>query len=287
MILFYISEAIHSVLRAKASFILTVLSLTISVILFLCSVIAIQSSDYLEKRIKEIFKVNLFIKESFPDSDFARAENELKLKIYVSGVSFISKEEAANLFIKETGEDFKSILDYNPLPASFVIDINENYANADSLTLIIDDLSKLEYTDEVIFQNQFVYRILSFINSIKTYLFGLTALVIFIAVYMVYTTINLIINSRRTELETMKLIGARLFTIKFPVLLNGLFAGILASLVCLITYYVFTGYFISFSNLTRLLSDHLISHYIILIFAGPVSGCLVTYLALKKITLKI
>ncbi len=287
MIIFYFSEAFRSVLKAKASFTLTVLSLAIGVFLCLCSAAAIQSSDYLEKRLKEIFKVNLFLKESFSEKELAGTEQQLRSITYVSDLSYISKEDAAELFIKETGEDFKEILDYNPLPASFVIILDEKYTHADSLKKITDDLLKLEFTEEVVYRNQFVYRILNIINSIKIYLFLLTAFVILIALYLVFTTINFIINSRRTELETMKLIGAKLSAIKIPVLLNGVMAGALASIFCIIVYYFVTNYFLYVDAFRQMLSEYRVSHYLILAFTGPAAGIIMTYLALKKITLKI
>jgi cell division transport system permease protein len=287
MIIFYFSEAFRSVLKAKASFTLTVLSLAIGVLLCLCSAAANQSSDYLEKRLKEIFKVNLFLKESFSEKELAGTEQQLRSITYVSDLSYISKEDAAELFIKETGEDFKEILDYNPLPASFVIILDEKYTHADSLKKITDDLLKLEFTEEVVYRNQFVYRILNIINSIKIYLFLLTAFVILIALYLVFTTINFIINSRRTELETMKLIGAKLSAIKIPVLLNGVMAGVLASIFCIIVYYFVTNYFLYVDAFRQMLSEYRVSHYLILAFTGPAAGIIMTYLALKKITLKI
>lgn len=287
MIIFYFSEAFRSVLKAKASFTLTVLSLAIGVLLCLCSAAANQSSDYLEKRLKEIFKVNLFLKESFSEKELAGTEQQLRSITYVSDLSYISKEDAAELFIKETGEDFKEILDYNPLPASFVIILDEKYTHADSLKKITDDLLKLEFTEEVVYRNQFVYRILNIINSIKIYLFLLTAFVILIALYLVFTTINFIINSRRTELETMKLIGAKLSAIKIPVLLNGVMAGALASIFCIIVYYFVTNYFLYVDAFRQMLSEYRVSHYLILAFTGPAAGIIMTYLALKKITLKI
>jgi cell division transport system permease protein len=287
MILFFFTEAIRSILKAKASFILTVISLSISILLILSSFIALQSSNYLEKKIKDIVKVNLFLKESVLDKDMSRLKSELKSKFYISQVRYISKKEAADLFLRETGEDFRDILDYNPLPASFVLAIKEEYSNSDSLEFILSDLSNIEESDEVVFQNQFVYRILNFLNSIKIYLFITTLAVILIALYLVYTTIRLVINSKEKEFETMKLVGAKLSAIKIPVLLNGLLAGIFASLICVAVYLFLVGYLESINSINNLLITNKLSHLFIMIFTGPVLGFIVTFITLRKITLKI
>jgi len=287
MILFFFSEAIKSIFRSKASFILTVISLSISVLLILSSLITLQTSNYLENRIKEIVKINLFLKESLKEKDLLEIKKELISKSFVSQAIYISKEEAADLFLEETGEDFRDILDYNPLPASFVVTVKKDFSNPDSLENIISDLNKFSWVDEVVFKNQFVYRILNFLNSIKGYLIVITGCVILIALYLVYTTVKLIMNSKAKEFETMKLVGAKLSTIKIPVLLNGLFAGILASVICIALFYFLLGYLSSFKSILNLLQTNRIIHLLILIFTGPVLGSMVTYLSLRRLSLKI
>jgi cell division transport system permease protein len=94
-------------------------------------------------------------------------------------------------------------------------------------------------------------------------------------------------NSKAKEFETMKLVGAKLSTIKIPVLLNGLFAGILASIICVALYYFLIGYLESFKSILNLLQINRIIHLLILIFTGPALGALVTLLTLRKLSLKI
>ena len=228
MIFFYFSEAIRSIKSAKTSFFLTTISLTISVLLVLFSYITINISNYYASYLKSNIKINIFISDVVTKQEKGKLQDELKDKPYLNGVKFISKDEAADKFIKETGEDFRSILDYNPLPASFVISISEKYAYSDSLNKIIQDLSNMQNVDEVVFKEGFVYRLLNYLDTIKIYLFLITGIFCLIAVYLVYATIRLIINSRLIDFETMKLVGAKLSTIKIPVLLNGLIAGIIS-----------------------------------------------------------
>ena len=228
MIFFYFSEAIRSIKSAKTSFFLTTISLTISVLLVLFSYITINISNYYASYLKSNIKINIFISDVVTKTEKGKLQDEVKNKPYSNGVKFISKDEAADKFIKETGEDFRSILDYNPLPASFVINISEKYAYSDSLNKIIQDLSNMQNVDEVVFKEGFVYRLLNYLDTIKIYLFLITGIFCLIAVYLVYATIRLIINSRLIDFETMKLVGAKLSTIKIPVLLNGLIAGIIS-----------------------------------------------------------
>jgi len=166
--LFYFSEAIRSIKSAKTTFALTTVSLTISVLLILFSFITIKISNYYSAELTSNIKINVFLKEEVSESDKTKLLNAIEDKAYTKNVEYISKDEAAEKFIKETGEDFRRILDYNPLPASVVVSLSENYTVSDSLNQIIADLSALSLVDEVVFKEGFVYRLLNFIDKFKS-----------------------------------------------------------------------------------------------------------------------
>ena len=287
MIFFYISEALRSIKSAKSSFILTTISLTISVLLILFSAITLQISDHYSSSLKSSIKINVFLKESFNKSDEEKLLTELQEKVYSDTVEFISKDKAAEQFIQETGEDFKKILDYNPLPASFVVRIEETYANSDSLNYIIRDLSSLEMVDEVVFKEGFIYRLLNYIDTIKVYLFLLTILFSLVALYLVYATIRLIINSRMIDFETMKLVGAKLSTIKIPVMLNGIIAGIISGVLSYFVFIFFKEQLNIYEALGMLITRNLFQYLLIIFLTGPLLVFIVSVITLRKVSLKI
>jgi cell division transport system permease protein len=212
---------------------------------------------------------------------------ELQSKIYADSIEFISKDKAAEQFIQETGEDFRKILDYNPLPASFVVKISELYVNSDSLSFIIKDLSNLELVDEVVFKEGFIYRLLNYIDTVKVYIFLLTILVSLIALYLVYATIRLIINSRMIDFETMKLVGAKLSTIKIPVIVNGIIAGLFSGILSYIIFLLFKKQLLIVEALEIMFTKYMIEYLLIIFLTGPILVLLVSLFTLRKVSLKI
>jgi len=287
MVLFLLKESYKSVGRAKSSFILTLISLTLAVLLIEASIVALQLSGLFQKNLKSNININVFIKDPFDVNDIPKYETDLKSSKYVSSVNFVSKDEAAKSFIQETGEDFRDILDYNPLPASFVVKLNTDVVTKDSLDTAVCSLSKFNWVDEVIFKNSFVYQILSYLDTGKKYLFIITGVLILIAVYLVYSTIRLITTARMRELETMKLVGAKLSTIKLPIIFNGLIAGFIASLISIILYYIVFNQVRQYYTLEKFVLDNLHFYLITLLLIGPVLSSLVTVYSLRKLTLKI
>jgi cell division transport system permease protein len=287
MILFYFSEAFRSINSAKTSFVLTIISLTISVLLILFCFITLQVSDYYTSGLKSNIKINVFIKETVDKDTKEKILSELKQKNYLQKVDFVSKEEAAEQFIRETGEDFRKILDYNPLPESFVVKVSMDYANTDSLNFIIKDLSKINMVDDVVFREGFIYTLLNYIAAGQIYLFIITGIVFIIAIYLVYATVRSIIHSRMNEFETMKLVGAKLSTIKFPVILNGLIAGCISGVLAYFLFNYFQQLVNSYSSIIKILNANILYYLLIIFLTGPILVLLVSVFTLRKVSLKI
>lgn len=287
MIFFWLKEAVKLIGRAKSSFFLSLISISISVFLIIASLISIQISNEFQQSLKRNVNINIFLKDSINVNDTELLQKQLNKKYYISSVNYISKDEAARNFVKETGEDFRTLLDYNPLPASFQVALKDKYVEKDSLNKITAALSRLPGVDDVVFQQQFVYEILSQIDKVKKYIFVVTAVLFFIAIYIVYSTIKLIIKSKYDEMETMKLVGAKLSTIKMPIVLNGIMIGLLAGIISLAAFYSLFYYFDNLIELRRFFNFSGGLYIVIALLIGPVIGSLVSLISLRKISLKI
>jgi cell division transport system permease protein len=287
MILFWLKEAFKLIGRSKFSFLLSLISITLSVILITLTTVILQFSNHFELQLKSNIVISVFIKESVDSTAIDKIKSEMYQISAIKHAEFIDKNKAADLFIKETGDDFRKILDYNPLPASFNLKLKSEYAEKDSIKKIVKHLSMLNWVDEVVFRQDFYQKILTYIDQAKIYIFAITGLIFLVSIYLVYSTVKLILASKYSELETMKFVGAKLSTIKMPIILNSIITGLLAGLfslgICTAVYIYIKPYF--------MLVDQIIANKILFITIqltlGPLIGLLVTYLSLRKISLKI
>jgi cell division transport system permease protein len=287
MIIFYFREAFKSISRAKASFFLTFLSLTVAIILVVGSVSIFLISSTFENRVKNNVKVNVFLKENISNKEKEEYKKQLEENRFVSSVDYISKEEAKKEFIRQTGEDFSGILDYNPLPASFTLKINTVSTTEDSLNIYIKEISGFDWVDEVVFKDQFILNILNYLQRIKIYLFIITGIICLIAIYLVYSTVRVINKTRYRELETMKLVGAKLSTIKIPILFNSFTAGILSGSLAFAVFWYILKQVQEFPVILNFVQANLYLFIGIIIISGPLLSLLVTIFALKNVSLKI
>lgn len=286
MITFWLKEAFKSIGRAKSSFILSLISTSISVLLIVASIILIQLSNKFQTNLKEKLNINIFLKDSDSKDLISSIGNELKNKEYINSIKFIDKDEAAENFIKDTGEDFRKILDYNPLPVAYSITLKEDFVKKESIDKIVEELSKINGVDEIVYQYKFADKVLSFIDSIKKYVFLITAVLFIISLYIVFSTVKLVISLKQEEFETMKLVGAKLSAIKMPVIINGIFIGFLAGIIALGIFLLVLSYF---GNLMVFKSyiDSVRLYLILMVLIGPALGFLVSTFALRRINLRI
>jgi len=287
MIIFFFKEAFKSIFRAKASFILTLISLSIAAILIAASVGAIQLSEIFENKLKNNVKITLFLQDSVKQNSVPFCEEELQSFKFINAVTHISKEKAAENFIKETGEDFREILDYNPLPASFIIQLKTEFVAKDSVENIVADLKKYTWVDEVVSGNGFIYRVLKYVDESKQYLFIITVIILLISIYLVYSTTRLITENRMKELETMKLVGAKLSTIKMPIVINNIAAGVIAGIISVLIFELVNSEISSYQFLVNFVKDNKVFYYALLLIISPILSLFVTLFALRKLTLKI
>jgi cell division transport system permease protein len=287
MIYFWFKEALKLIARSKFSFLLALTSITLSVILITVSVFIILFSNQFEDRLKSNIVISVFIKDNPTNDKIDQIKKELSELTFLNSSEFIDKDKAAEIFVKETGEDFRKILDYNPLPASFNLKLKSDYANSDSIKKVIKNLSEFEWSDEVIFRQDFYQKILRYIDQAKVYVFALTGLIFLVSLYLVYSTVRLILNSKYSEMETMKFVGAKLSTIKMPIIINSALIGFLAGLIALGIIWLVYFYLKAFLGDIDSIIPSKIEFFVLLLALGPIIGILVTILSLRKISLKI
>ncbi|MFO7526197.1 MAG: permease-like cell division protein FtsX [Ignavibacteriaceae bacterium] len=245
------------------------------------------SSEKLENYLKENINISLFLKDSVQKNKIENYEEELVQTGFIAAVEYISKEDAVEIFVKETGEDFRKILDYNPLPASFNLKLKSQYADIDSLKMVINTLSGFQWIDEIVRKDNFIQKLLSYIKEFRLYVVSLTILILLVSLYLVYSTVKLIINSRTEEFETMKLVGAKLSTIKMPVILNGLIIGLFSAFAAGILFYLIMAYAGNYISTLKVINFDQLQLLVVMFISGPLLSLIVTLFSLRKISLKI
>ena len=193
-------------------------------------------SKELERLVRENVKIQVYLKNQISETQRGQIEKSIASKAFVSknqnAIQFVSKDEAAKEFIKETGEDFKKFLGENPLRDAYLVKIHEDYHDVESLKKIREEVEKVGGVFEVYYVENVIESINKNITKIALILIGLVALLLFIVVLLINNTLRLALFSQRFLIRSMQLVGARSSFIQKPFLLrasiHGLVSGVLA-----------------------------------------------------------
>ena len=183
---------------------------------------------------KEGLSIELVLKDSLNTNQAADIQKALLAKPYVKNVTYISKEEAAKILQKDLGQNFLDILGYNPLYASFSLNLRNNYTNSESFPQIKTDLLSMNGITLVNIQNGILESLDKNIKSITLVISVLVSALLIFAISLIFNTIRLVMFSSRFTIKTMQLFGATKWFIIRPFLsrsiINGLISSILAML---------------------------------------------------------
>lgn len=199
--------------------------------------------------IKENLTVEVVLGDQATSDSINAIKSELSKMTYVKNVTYVSKEQAAESLKKELGEDYLTILGYNPLYPSFRVNLNEAYANQKSFERIQREVSALPGVQQVNIQKSVLTELDKTLRNFTFIGLVIGALFLAFAVSLIFSAIKLDIFSRRQVIKSMQLFGATRWFIIKPYLgrsiLNGLISGVLASAalygICYYLDYEFPG----------------------------------------------
>ena len=237
MILFYLKETARIFRKSSFATIVTITITTIAVSLMTISLFLVFSTKTLSDQIKRSIEVNVYLEDSLNQADIQTIENSIKQISAVQSVLFISKDDAVKKFLAETGEDFRKVIDQNPLPNSLVVKFQPQSLDEINIEQFTDQFKKINGVTDVVYDYKTVLRILNFLKSFKYVIYMLSVILILLSIYLVYSNNKIQIYGNRDLYLTMKLVGAVEKTMKIPIIINGLFIGIIASVFTLLIFH--------------------------------------------------
>ena len=210
--------------------------LSITFVLFLLGVLGLFliNGKKIASHFKEQIAMSIYLKDNAKDIEITQLQKKIQLDSATKSINFITKEEAAEKYIRDIGEDFLEFLGYNPLLNSIDINFNSNYVNTASLEKRKKEIESIDFVDEVVYDNPLVKLLDENIKKITLILLFITSIFVLIAVILINSSIRLSIYSKRFLIKTMQLVGATKSFVRKPFIWNHVRLGIISSTISLI-----------------------------------------------------
>jgi cell division transport system permease protein len=178
-------------------------------------------------------QISLFLRPKVSDAQSAQLAERVRELPGIAEVDVITRAEALAEFRQLSGFGAAlNILDENPLPAVLVIrPVAGNQAGLGFTQDLIVKLRALPEVEIAEFDMQWLKRLYAIMAVAQRGVLILGALLGLAVLLIVGNTIRLMIQSRRDEIEIVKLIGATDAFIRRPFLYSGLWYGLLGVLI--------------------------------------------------------
>lgn len=235
-----IRDSFRQITRHKLLSFLTILTIAITLTMFsVASLVGINSYNA-SKSIENQLRVVAFLKQPSSPEKNVDLLKKLEKTAHVENVEYISKEEALQTLdeqMKDTEVDVKESLNGdNPLPDSFQITVDQ----PENIEAIAKTLESNTIIDSVKYGQDLVENVVSFNKSAAVVGSMIIVLLVFATLFLINITIQLTVNSRKDEIQIMKLVGAKNSFIRMPFFIEGMILGAFGAVVAGV--FVYWGY---------------------------------------------
>lgn len=230
-LLYLISEGFKNVWRHKMTTFTAVFSLFLALYFVGLLAVAGENTKSILQYLRSKYKIEVFFKQ---DVEYQSAKSISDSILKIKGVrssTVINKDDAVRIFKDQFGEDILSILGYNPLPISAVVNLKRKLDQLLDTSPIVNEIKSLDGVEEVRYQGHLIKKIERTYAKIMKYFPFMAMVFILVAVLVIYNTVKLSIFARKDLINSLNLIGATKLFIQMPFIFESLIDGFMASLI--------------------------------------------------------
>ena len=204
--------------------------ISISLVLFLVGMTGalIVNAKSVSNYFKENITVSAVLNVEADEADASALADSLERTSYIKNVRIITKAEGVEEMKEILGDDFMDVFEVNPIPVSLELQIAADYISADSLSIIEEALYGYPAVDDVVYQQSLVELLNANIERIGIVAGVFVALLLFISVVLINNTVRLSVDSKRSSIRVMRLVGATKGFITRPFVGQAFFQGLIA-----------------------------------------------------------
>ncbi len=246
--LYLVSEGFRSLWRTKTTALATISAIGIAASFVVFTALLGENLSSIIKLARSQYEFQIFFNDDIDNNQAIQINNKISNLEGIQSVNLISKEDAADIFKHEFGEDIFDLLNYNPLPTGCVVNLKQPTEGRLYVDPIINKIKKIKGVSEVRYQGRLISVIERYYEGFFVAITALAAAILFGTVILISNTIRLSIYARRDLIRILKLVGATDRFVRFPFMIEGLLEGFFGSFFAAIVSYGFVeggNYFLS------------------------------------------
>lgn len=197
-------------------------------ILGVALLIVLNVNAVVEKTRENFDQIQIYLNDDMGYTDVVAMGKTIEAYPEVLSLQFISKEDALAEMKANWGDQAELLesLDTNPLPNSYIIQLNSIYYSKSAL-LRLSGLGGIEKIRN--YNQDMINRLIEMTEGLRTFSVGLILALILVSVFIISNTIKLAVEGRKDEIFIMKSVGATNGFIRGPFVVEGIILGIVGA----------------------------------------------------------
>ena len=244
-----IRDSFKSVFRNFSLSLASISCITITLLVVSVAIILTYNVNNFAESVEKDVTIVAFLDVDITEEETKKVEDEIKKLDNIDTYIYRSKNDITNEMM-DSSEVFSSIMsewteDENPLQATFQVKV----INIETIGDVAEKIKNIDNVSVVKYGEGMVEQLVSVFDTVKNISLIVVLALILVTAFLISNTIKITIFSRRREIEIMRLVGASNINIKIPFLFEGLFLGIIGSIIpILVTVYGYVAIYNKFGG---------------------------------------
>lgn len=244
-----IRDSFQSVFRNFSLSLASISCITITLLVVSISMILSVNVNNFASLVEKDVTIVTFLDSDISEEKIKVVEQEIKRLNNVESITFQSKDEITKE-MKESSDTFKAIMDEwsedeNPLQDTYLVKVED----INKIASIAKKIKAIDGVDIIKYGEGMVEQLVAVFDVVRKICLGMVVALIVVTAFLISNTIKITIFSRKREIEIMRLVGASNLNIKIPFIFEGLFLGVIGSIIPIIaTIYGYTVLFENFNG---------------------------------------
>ena len=228
-----IRDALKSVGRNFSLSLASITCVMITLIIVGVALVITYNVEDATKKLKKDLSIVVFVSNDADEFDIKSLETQIKGidNVDPDNVKYKDKAEIKNEMM-ESNETFQNIMENwddkeNPLQNIYVVKV----VDANKISETATSIKNLTKVTLVKYGEGMVEQLLMAFNGVEKFSFVAVIALVIVTVFLIINTIKLTIFSRKREISIMRLVGASNSSIKLPFIFEGMFIGIIGSII--------------------------------------------------------
>lgn len=284
----HFKSAVQGLIRHSATAFSAISAVSVTLVLMSLFMLLTGNISNFTHNIESDFKIHVSIDALQSEEEIAVLQEQIEGLHGVKTVEFSSKDEELRKLKEENATIFGMYEEgeANPMRNVFIIETN----TPEDIEPITTQVNALEGIKKAEYGGDGISVMIDLFEGIRNGGFIFVAALSLLAIFLISNTIKMTIYARNIEIGIMRHVGASNWFIRTPFVIEGMFIGLIGSILPVaLTYFgyaylydILNGQFLSSMFIMQQLNPFVIEICILLAICGIVVGMIGSFLAVSK-----